>query len=556
MQKIFSVPLNPKLNPEQFQEFFEFLKQNKHLIYDVYFTSRIPPFAQDAMGDIFLHNEDYAYAINTALYIQKEIGIPISATFNNTTVPPTQSNLDTLIRNFKPLYDAGVKTVTIPHTHWMATGQIKKAFPEIHVKNTILRDVSTPSEIVNLAKAGFDYINLDRDLMRNRDVLLRLLEAKVWIKKNLGKDIKYSLLANEGCLGNCPMMVEHFEFNNTRQDPTPQYFNDPISRVSCPKWDVLDPSVHLKTADLPPWREDWEEFINDLGIDVFKMHGREAIPRLYETMEIIRKWDNGDEILVAGFETYLEETNLKDKPINIWRDKIKNCKFDCWECQYCDKIYKAKSDLDHSDIIKHVATVIADSGVPKLKVDVPGLTSPRVQTVLNGIAKGVGSYLEIGSYLGATLCSVIKDNPINAIAVDNWIEQIQPQTGKDLPANNFETFKANVEKYQPSSGDLTVINADMLSVDTTPWTKQIQMFFYDGPHDAESTASAVKHYWNTFSNEVVLIFDDANWAGVVEGAREAINECEGLVTYEKILLNSEENPNEWWNGLYILVVRT
>ena len=556
MQKIFSVPLNPKLNPEQFQEFFDFLKQNKHLIYDVYFTSRIPPFAQDAMGDIFLHNEDYAYAINTALYIQKEIGIPISATFNNTTVPPTQSNLDTLIRNFKPLYDAGVKTVTIPHTHWMATGQIKKAFPEIHVKNTILRDVSTPSEIVNLAKAGFDYINLDRDLMRNRDVLLRLLEAKVWIKKNLGKDIKYSLLANEGCLGNCPMMVEHFEFNNTRQDPTPQYFNDPISRVSCPKWDVLDPSVHLKTADLPPWREDWEEFINDLGIDVFKMHGREAIPRLYETMEIIRKWDNGDEILVAGFETYLEETNLKDKPINIWRDKIKNCKFDCWECQYCDKIYKAKSDLDHSDIIKHVATVIADSGVPKLKVDVPGLTSPRVQTVLNGIAKGVGSYLEIGSYLGATLCSVIKDNPINAIAVDNWIEQIQPQTGKDLPANNFEAFKANVEKYQPSSGDLTVINADMLSVDTTPWTKQIQMFFYDGPHDAESTASAVKHYWNTFSNEVVLIFDDANWAGVVEGAREAINECEGLVTYEKILLNSEENPNEWWNGLYILVVRT
>jgi|TARA_B110000908_G_scaffold85810_1_gene102530 hypothetical protein len=556
MQKIFSVPLNPKLNPEQFQEFFDFLRQNKHLIYDVYFTSRIPPFAQDAMGDIFLHNEDYAYAINTALYIQKEIGIPISATFNNTTVPPTQSNLDTLIRNFKPLYDAGVKTVTIPHTHWMATGQIKKAFPEIHVKNTILRDVSTPSEIVNLAKAGFDYINLDRDLMRNRDVLLRLLEAKVWIKKNLGKDIKYSLLANEGCLGNCPMMVEHFEFNNTRQDPTPQYFNDPISRVSCPKWDVLDPSVHLKTADLPPWREDWEEFINDLGIDVFKMHGREAIPRLYETMEIIRKWDNGDEILVAGFETYLEETNLKDKPINIWRDKIKNCKFDCWECQYCDKIYKAKSDLDHSDIIKHVATVIADSGVPKLKVDVPGLTSPRVQTVLNGIAKGVGSYLEIGSYLGATLCSVIKDNPINAIAVDNWIEQIQPQTGKDLPANNFETFKANVEKYQPSSGDLTVINADMLSVDTTPWTKQIQMFFYDGPHDAESTASAVKHYWNTFSNEVVLIFDDANWAGVVEGAREAINECEGLVTYEKILLNSEENPNEWWNGLYILVVRT
>ena len=47
-------------------------------------------------------------------------------------------------------------------------------------------------------------------------------------------DIELSLLANEGCLGNCPMMVEHFEFNNSREGYAPQYFNDPISRVRTP----------------------------------------------------------------------------------------------------------------------------------------------------------------------------------------------------------------------------------------------------------------------------------------------------------------------------------
>ena len=60
------------------------------------------------------------------------------------------------------------------------------------VKNTILRDVSSATEIVNLAKYGFDYINIDRDLMRDRDTLLRLKQAKEWIKENFGKDIKYS----------------------------------------------------------------------------------------------------------------------------------------------------------------------------------------------------------------------------------------------------------------------------------------------------------------------------------------------------------------------------
>ena len=59
---MFSVPLNPKLSQEQFATFIEFLKRNKSLIYDVYFTSRIPPFMQDAMGDVF--NETQYNLIN------------------------------------------------------------------------------------------------------------------------------------------------------------------------------------------------------------------------------------------------------------------------------------------------------------------------------------------------------------------------------------------------------------------------------------------------------------------------------------------------------------
>jgi predicted O-methyltransferase YrrM len=553
MKKIFSVPLNPKLSREEFEEFVVFLREYNHLIFDVYFTSRISPFVQDAMGDIFIHNEDYSHAIDMAVYIQKTTGIPVSATFNNIQVAPTQKNLDIFIKNFKPIYDAGIRVATIPHTHWMATGQIKRAFPELMVKNTILRDVRTATEIVNLAKYGFDYINLDRDLMRDRDTLLRVKTAKEWVKENLGKEIKISLLANEGCLGNCPMMVEHFEYNNTRQGNDPQYFNDPISRVSCPKWDFMDPAVHLKTADLPPWKEDWEEFINELGIDVFKMHGREAVSRLHETMEIIRKWDRDEEILIETFDRYLDETNLRERPIDAWRKIIKNCKFDCWECQFCDKIYKAKTNIDHSDLVKHVVTCVEASGVPTVKVDVPGLTSPRVQTLLNSIAKGVDSYLEIGSYLGSSLCSVLKDNMLIAVAVDKWEEQIQSQNGNVTDANNFDDFVANVERYR-GNNRVEAINNDMFAIDTSNMNSAFSMFFYDGPHDHESTRDVVKHYWNTFKQETVLIFDDANWTSVVEGAREGINECGGYVTYEKLMLNDEEDVSQWWNGLYILVV--
>lgn len=555
MNKIFSVPFNPKLTPQQYNEFVQFLLDHKHLISDVYFTSRIKPFMQDAMGDIFLIQEDYNYAIDAALNIQQVTGIPISATFNNIQIPPTQTNLDTFITNFAPLYKAGVRIATIPHTHWMATGQIKRAFPELYVKNTILRDVRTATEIVNLAKYGFDYINLDRDLMRDRDTLLRLKEAKDWIKVNLGKEIKFSLLANEGCMGSCSMMVEHFEFNNSRSGDQPQYFNDPISRVSCPKWDVEDPSVHLKTADLPPWKADWEEFVRDLGIDTFKMHGRESATRLAETMSIIKNWNDGKEILFDGFDRYLNDHSLQDKPIAVWRNKIKNCKFDCWECQYCDKIYQAKSGADYSDLVKHTVDCIAESGVPKFNLGIPGLTSIRVQGLLNSLARGVDSYMEVGSYLGATFCAVLKDNPITATAIDNWQHQIQPETGsQNLPPNSLETFVSNVKQYKGDS-IVNVINGDLFGVDISSLANTVKLFFYDGPHDKETTKRAVEHYQLAFAEEAILVFDDANWEGVVEGAREGINSIGARVVYEKMILNSIENPKEWWNGLYILVIQ-
>jgi hypothetical protein len=554
-KKIFSIPFNPKLNEEQFNEFYAFCEEYKDWIYDIYFTSRIAPFNQDAMGDIFLVEEDKINLIENALNMQKHLGIAISATFNNTTIPPTQKNLDIFIKNFKPLYDAGVRNITIPHTHWMATGQIKAAFPELYVKNTILRDVRTAVEVVNLVKYGFDYINLDRDLMRDRDTLLRLKTAKKWIKENLGKEIKFSLLANEGCLGACPMMVEHFEYNNTRENPQPQYFNDPISRVSCPKWEVEDPAVFLKTANFSPWKEDWDDYLDNLGIDVFKMHGRESMDRLYESMTLIKRFAAGEKFVWDSFENWIKESNLEERPIEVWRDKIRNCKFDCWECQYCDKIHEKKSPWDYSDLVKHVAQSVLDSGIPKINNKIPGLTSMRVQTLLNSIAKGVGTYLEVGSYLGATACAVLQNNTLTAYFVDNWSQNLQPNSNESiLLENNKEKFIANIEKYQGRS-QVEVYDCDFLEAPVDLMLNTVQMFFYDGPHDKESTKQAIQYYWSTFKNEAVLIFDDANWEGVIDGANEGIEDMQGRVVYKKAILNSEESSSEWWNGVYIVVIK-
>ena len=109
-KELFSLPINPKISPEDTEnKIIPVLKKHRHLIYDLYFTTRMPPFMQDAMGDVFRSVNDAQGAVKNAFYISQETGIPLSATFNNIWVRPDQKNLETFISNFKFLYDNGVR---------------------------------------------------------------------------------------------------------------------------------------------------------------------------------------------------------------------------------------------------------------------------------------------------------------------------------------------------------------------------------------------------------------------------------------------------------------
>ena len=565
---IFSIPINPKLTEPEFHDFFNFCSEYKDLIYDLYFTCRMPPFIQDAMGDVIV-SDPYG-PVENALHMQEQLGIKISATFNNIQVKPTQQNLDLFIQNFAQLYESGVRIATIPHTHWMATGQIQKAFPDLLVKNTILRNVTRPNEIAKLAEAGFHYINIDRDLMRDRDTLIRMKQAADKY------DVVLSLLGNEGCLGNCPMMDEHYHFNNSRMnmsgvikddqqhrlarrskgsfESAPQYFNDPISRVSCPKWDYEDPSTPLKTADIPPWKEDWDELLN--YVQVFKMHGRESNARVYETMDIIKRYANNEEFLYDSFDWYgpagRKELSFVDnsKPIKLWREKIKNCKFDCWDCNYCDQVYEAKSNEQAHPLVLAVTHELVQSVNYHSTVPSDGLTSSRIQTLMYGLSKHCKRFLEIGSGFGHVTVSV-SDDLEEIHCVDNWSVNIQPESNEfELPDNTKDLFLKHMKECEK---EVIIHDSDMFEVDTSK-IKNIDLFFHDGPHEANKVQEAVKYYKDCFADVCILVFDDANWEGVVEGADEGIKQSNLTPMYSKKMLNKVEDPSQWWNGLYIVVV--
>ena len=53
----------------------------------------------------------------------------------------------------------------------------------------------------------------------------------------------------------------------------------------------------------------------------------------------------------------------------------------------------------------------------------------------------------------------------------------------------------------------------------------------------------------------MLLFDDANWQGVVTGAKQGIKNTNFKIELERMILNNVEDSTKWWNGLYAMVVK-
>lgn len=566
-KSVFSLPINPKLD-KQFTDgiFIPWLTKYKPYIKDLYFTCRMPPFTQDAMGDVFAG--DISQLVFNSLVISRETDIPLSATFNNIYVRPDQEGLDLFIHNFKQIYDNyNVRIATIPHTTWVASGQIQSAFPDLKIKNTIIRNVCKANDIVNLAKAGFHYINLDRDMMRDKNGLLEIKKAKEYCEK-IGKPVEISLLANEGCWGGCSIMDEHYHFNSTRQGKSPQFFMDPISTNSCSKWDIEDPSSALKAANLPPWKEDWEEFL-DLGIDVFKMHGRENMMRLKESMDIVERWAREDELLFPEFDEYMDDLQVKDAPINLWREKIKTCKFDCWDCNYCESVVeshlkKIGEKFEIEEYTQRCLDAIDNSLSFKSNFvsegyEIRGLSSDRVRHFLNNLCSYDDAvYLELGTLLGSTFFAATMGNNIENIGVDDYSEpECKPMT-KNMHwvelGNPFEEFERYFKKYE--NGKSSFIKSDILSLKEEDFQgKKPNVIFYDANHDYVQQLNNLNHLAPFLADKFIMVIDDANFDGVIESAVQFVKDNNYDVYFErKILSKIIENPTHWWNGLFVMVL--
>jgi len=313
------------------------LQKLKEHIYDINVTCRVEPFRVDALGVIVdpMHAKMH---ILDALRLQARSGVTISGLFNDIYVPPTRENLELFVKGLAPLYAAGLRSVTIPHTLWMKFGLLQREFPELRIKTTVLRRVRSSQDFWNLAEAGFDYVMIDRLAMRDRHTLEQIRAAQRAFHERYGKKVMLAALVGESrCRGDCPFWEEHYQHTMTHPDAgtlagATIRFNVPPN-FSCNRFGNV-----FSAPILPPFREDFAEVA--ALIDVVKVNGRpEDNTRVW--LDMIDEIVHGSGPIIGPIaseypgrlEGYQRWSCVAQ--VDAWRKATRTCGFQCWRCRLC-----------------------------------------------------------------------------------------------------------------------------------------------------------------------------------------------------------------------------
>ena len=185
------------------------------------------------------------------------------------------------------------------------------------------------------------------------------------------------------------------------------------------------------------------------------------------------------------------------------------------------------------------------SGISNEDVKALGYISYYKRHLINNLCRGDRSYLEIGGLIGASAIAAGSNHKNKVYTVDDFSywEQVDVTTpdlrGEDVHGVNGLTQKQGfITQVQKAKVDVTLYEADAMHV--VP-DVQVDVFMYDGDHDAWVTERCLRRYIPVIQPKILLV--DDFYSGQVQAG----------------VFNAQLKPRwEWYtpfdNGFYVAIL--
>ena len=213
--------------------------------------------------------------------------------------------------------------------------------------------------------------------------------------------------------------------------------------------------------------------------------------------------------------------------------------------------HPSRPDCDYLVSRVAIALASAERGQSHLTPDalaIPGMTSTPIRHFLNSLCDFEGcSYLEVGSFLGATLVAASFRAGGYFAAIDNFSE-FNPH------GDSGREFHANLRRFERECC-VAFHERDCWEMAKRLPDKMFNVYFYDGAHDRASQEDGVARFARCVQDSFVLMVDDWNLEEARSGTNAALDKLGySVVRGWEFLTDRNGDPETWWNGFWIGVI--
>ncbi|MGE5632750.1 MAG: U32 family peptidase [Caulobacteraceae bacterium] len=280
-------------------------------------------------------------------------GISFNYTLNATCLGNrefTREGIGDITAFLEELYHCGVRSLTISLPSLIEL--VRRMGYNFEIKASTVCQIINPNKAMAYKKLGADKIVLDESINRDFDTLRRIRQA-------FGSNVE--VIVNVICHKNC--IYEMFHHNQTSHDigneskaPSVTYYSHRCMMKRCENVSNI-----LKLGWIRP---DDIKYYTDIGIQYFKLQGRQAVLNgdpLRATECYFQEYYDGNLMHLLdmfsptnSFIVYVDNRKL-DGFIKPFFEKPGFCKNDCLSCGYCDKYIKNCIDLEKTSEIFNLA---------------------------------------------------------------------------------------------------------------------------------------------------------------------------------------------------------
>lgn len=185
---------------------------------------------------------------------------------------------------------------------------------------------------------------------------------------------------------------------------------------------------------------------------------------------------------------------------------------------------------------------------------VPNLAAENVLALLNLAASLLPpgeSYVEVGSYYGASLIGAMRGNEGDFVAIDRFQFGPIEVKGVEIPAASREGLEKKLREF--AADRATILEGDAFEVleGGALGDRRVGVYYYDGAHDYDAQVRGMRAVEPWLADEALLIVDDYDWDDVGRATRDYLAAEERAELLFDIPGHERGHP-EWWDGVAVL----